>query len=42
VGRLLECAEREYIDPSQCECLIIDEADKFMGVVDQQITKLLN
>jgi superfamily II DNA/RNA helicase len=42
VGRLLECVEREYIDPAQCECLIVDEADKFTGAVDHQITKLTN
>ena len=42
MGRLLECVEREYIDPAQCECLIVDEADKFTGAVDHQITKLMN
>ncbi len=29
IGRLLEVFEKGYIDISQCECLLIDEADKF-------------
>ena len=29
IGRLLEVAEKGYIDLSKCECLLIDEADKF-------------
>ena len=29
IGRLLECVEREYILIDQCDCLLIDEADKF-------------
>lgn len=29
IGRLLEVAEKGYIDISKCECLLIDEADKF-------------
>ena len=29
IGRLLEVAEKGYVDLSKCECLLIDEADKF-------------
>jgi ATP-dependent RNA helicase RhlE len=29
IGRLLEVAGKGYIDLSKCECLLIDEADKF-------------
>lgn len=32
VGRLLECIEREYIKIDECDCLIVDEADKFPKV----------
>lgn len=29
IGRLLEVAQKGYIDLSKCDCLLIDEADKF-------------
>ena len=45
IGRLLEVAEKGYIDLSKCECLLIDEADKFRlggGSVWQDLSHVID
>ena len=39
VGRLQECVDREYINLAECDCLIIDEADKFPAK-DSDLSKI--
>jgi superfamily II DNA/RNA helicase len=45
IGRLLECVERGYVNIQECDCLLIDEADKFKVDVEgcqwQDINKVV-
>jgi superfamily II DNA/RNA helicase len=44
IGRLIEVVDKGYIDISKCECLLIDEADKFRlggGSVWQDLNNII-